>query len=102
MKVVWSDPAIEDLQAIRDYIARDSEHYASRFVIRLLETVDLLQNSPDLGQVVLELEHDDIRQVVYLNYRILYRREAHRVLILAVIHVSRDFSRVDQERFGEN
>ena len=101
MKVVWSEPAIEDLQAIRDYIARDSEHYASRFVTRLLETVDLLQNSPELGQMVLELEHDDIRQIVYLNYRILYRREAQRVLILAIIHASRDFSRVDQERFGE-
>jgi hypothetical protein len=32
MKVAWSEPAVADLVAIHDYIARDSPQYAQRFV----------------------------------------------------------------------
>ena len=32
MNIVWTDPAILDLESIRDYIGRDSEYYAARFV----------------------------------------------------------------------
>lgn len=29
MKLEWTEPAIESLESIRDYIARDSEIYAA-------------------------------------------------------------------------
>jgi plasmid stabilization system protein ParE len=32
MRIIWSAPAAADLEAIHDYIARDSPHYASHFV----------------------------------------------------------------------
>jgi plasmid stabilization system protein ParE len=40
MKVTWSEPAVADLVAIHDYIARDSPHYAQRFVERLIAAAD--------------------------------------------------------------
>ena len=32
MKILWTDPAIEDLRSLHSYIAKDSEIYASSFV----------------------------------------------------------------------
>ncbi len=40
MIVFWSQPAIDDLTGIRDYIAKGSEYYAAEFIQRLLETVE--------------------------------------------------------------
>ncbi len=37
MKIEWPEPALLDLQSIRDYIRRDSEYYATRFVERVIE-----------------------------------------------------------------
>jgi hypothetical protein len=36
MKIEWTEPAISDLESIRDYIGRDSEYYASRFIGRII------------------------------------------------------------------
>ena len=40
MKIRWSQQSLDDLSAIHDYIARDSERYAERFVERLIGAVD--------------------------------------------------------------
>lgn len=29
MRLIWSPQAVEDVEAIRSYVARDSEHYAN-------------------------------------------------------------------------
>jgi len=44
MKVAWSEPAVADLVAIHDYIARDSPHYAQRFVERLIAAAEPLES----------------------------------------------------------
>jgi K+ transporter len=44
MKVAWSEPAVADLVAIYDYIARDSPHYAQRFVEKLVAAVEPLES----------------------------------------------------------
>ena len=61
MKLVWSETALADLAGIRDFIARDSEHYAAGFVQRLIDAVDILQVHPEIGQTVLELKKYEIR-----------------------------------------
>ena len=38
MRIDWSEPALAGLEAIYDFIARDSSHCAARFVRRLLES----------------------------------------------------------------
>jgi plasmid stabilization system protein ParE len=52
MRIVWSAPAVADLEAIYDYIARDSPHYASRFVQRLISATEPLESFPNFGRVV--------------------------------------------------
>ena len=36
MKIEWTEPSISDLQHIRDYIAKDSEYFAARFVEKII------------------------------------------------------------------
>ena len=37
MRLEWTEPAVADLENIRDYIKKDSEHYAARFVEKVIE-----------------------------------------------------------------
>ncbi len=92
MKIEWTEPAILDLDSIRDYIARDSQYYAAQFVERIIETVEKLEKFPEIGRKVPEAEEENIREFLFHTYRIIYRVEAERILVLTVIHGSRDLS----------
>ena len=54
MKIEWTEPAILDLDGIRNYIARDSEYYASRFVGKIVKAVEKLEEFPENGPGKLE------------------------------------------------
>jgi addiction module RelE/StbE family toxin len=95
MRIEWTEPAIADLSAIRDYIARDSEYYALQFVGRIIEAVEKLEELPERGRRVPEARGvDGIRELLFQSYRIIYRLIGDRVQILAVLHGSRDLVRM--------
>jgi addiction module RelE/StbE family toxin len=93
MKIEWAEPALLDLESIRDFIKRDSEKYAARFVEKIIAAVEGLEKLPKTGRRVPESEDENIRELLFQNYRIMYRTEAKRILILSVIHGARDLSR---------
>ncbi len=95
MKLEWTEPAVLDLESIRDYIAKDSGYYAARFVARIIEAAETLPNHPRIGRVVPEAEDDTIRELLFQNYRIIYHAESDRILILTIIHGDRDLSRLE-------
>ena len=92
MKVLWTEPAVNDLEAIRDYIARDSELYAASFIEKILFSVDNLVDLPDIGRKVPEAYSSNIRELIFQKYRIVYRIHQDTVQIIAVVHGSRDLS----------
>ena len=92
MKIEWTEPALLDLENIRDYIRRDSEYYAARFAEKIIEAVESLEKFPEMGRAVPEVEEESIRELLLHNYRIIYRVEADRILVLTVIHGARDLS----------
>jgi len=91
-KIVWTDPAVEDLRELHAYIARDSELYASGFVERLIWATERLADHAEMGRVVPESNNESIRELLYQNYRIIYRLKDDRVEVLSVIHGARDLS----------
>ena len=95
MKILWTEPAVEDLRELHEYIARDSEVYASRFVERIISAADKLGNHSRLGRIVPEAADEHIRELIYRTYRIIYRVSTHHVSILAVIHGARDLGSGD-------
>ena len=94
MKIEWSEPAVSDLTGIYDYIARDSEQYANRFVQKIFDSVEQLQQFPELGRRVRESDDELIRELIYQNYRIIYRIEPDRVLVLTVLHGGRNLEQM--------
>lgn len=92
MRVEWSDLALDDLDEVARYIGRDSPFYAREFVERIFDTTDRLAIFPLSGRLVPESEDDQTREVIVQGYRVMYAIEDDRVLILAVMHGSRDLS----------
>ena len=72
VKIVWTDSAILDLDAIGEYIAKDSIRYAEITVSQLFEAVDILENYPKSGVIVPEFKNKKIRQLIRGSYRIVY------------------------------
>ena len=91
MRIIWSEPALADIEAIHDFIARDSRQYATRFVQRLLEATERLAALPMLGRVVPEGDGRH-RKVFEPPYRIVYRVEDDIVHVIRLIHGARDFA----------
>jgi len=54
-KVVWSPEAIEDVEAIAEYIGRDSGFYACAVATKIVEMARSIENFPWIGRVVPEL-----------------------------------------------
>ena len=88
--VRWTPQAADDLDAIYDFIARDSTHYAKLIVEDILSTIDKLEQFPLMGRAVPEISRADLREVIKPPYRIVYRfgRELH---ILTIFRASRSF-----------
>ena len=64
-KVIWSPKALEDIDLIAEYIARDSARGATLFVQRAIKAVERLETFPKSGRVVPEIG-DDIRREIIL------------------------------------
>lgn len=97
-EVKWSPEALEDLEAIAEYVARDSLHYASAIVSKMLSVSRSVGEFPLIGRLVPELMNQNIRERFIYSYRLVYRIEANIILIVAVIHGKRLFDDVE-ERF---
>ena len=97
MNIKWSEPSIEDLEGIKDFIGRDSEFFANQFVSRIFESVEKLLVFPNMGRVVPEFEDEKIRELIFQNYRIIYYLEEEIIYILNIIHGARDV-----KKHGEN
>ena len=92
----WSPQALEDLEMIAEYIARDSDFYARAVVQAVVESARSLGTMPNCGRVVPEFGDPRIRERLIYSYRLIYRIETERVLIVAVIHGQRLLTKLDE------
>ena len=88
----WSPQAADDLEAVRDFIARDSDHYAKLVVQRIVAAIELLATSPQMGRVVPELRNRDLRELIVGAYRIIYR---HRRDVVEIVTIPKGPSSID-------
>jgi toxin ParE1/3/4 len=82
--VVWSLEALDDLEVVRNHLAKSSPSFAAIYVKRLVRAVDGLETVPGMGRKVVELDREDVREVIFQNYRLPYRLQRDHVTILAV------------------
>ena len=90
LKVIWAPSALDDVESIAEYIARDSVEMASIFVGRIFDATEHLQKFPFSVRVIPEIMDSDRREIIYGAYRIMYRIEHEEVWITGVMHGARD------------
>ncbi len=92
MKVLWTESALAQLQAIHDYLAQSSSDYALRIVDRLTARSIQVATFPFSGRMVPEYELNEVREVIEGPYRIIYLIDSvqQKIEVLAVIHSSRE------------
>lgn len=90
-RLIWTEPALADLGVITGYIALDKPDAAKRYIRRVFEAVDRLEQFPNSGSIPPEIPDLPYRQVVIPPCRIFYRAEKEHVFILYVMRSDRIF-----------
>ena len=94
MRIVWAPLALDRVEEAVDYIARHRPAAAVRYAENLFARVELLAKSPTQGRVVPEIRRQNIREIQHQGYRVIYRVDDKKVVILTVRHSRR---RLDHE-----
>lgn len=88
-RVVWSPQALDDVEAIAEYIEKDSLFYARAVVAKVVAMTRHLARFPLSGRVVPEIKEPFFREVFAFSYRVIYRADEEVVTIIAVVHGKR-------------
>ena len=88
-EVIWTEPALQELDAIAEYIALDNPAAASGLVKEVFGKAERLENFPKSGRIPPELPDSVYREVVVPPCRIFYREDEQRVLVLYVTREER-------------
>ncbi len=91
MNVKWAPSALDDVELIAEFIARDSLEMASVFVAKIFDATECLQKFPFSGRVIPEVRKSLCREIIFGAYRIMYRIEQKEVWITGVVHGTRDY-----------
>ncbi len=96
-RLIWTEPALEDLGQIADYIALDDPAAAKRLVGRVFTKAGLLQNFPEMCAVPHDLPDSRYRHLVVRPLRIFYRIQGDSVYIVYVMRSERLLKASDLE-----
>jgi toxin ParE1/3/4 len=88
-EVIWTEPALQELEAIAEYIALDNPAAASDLVKAVFDKTERLENFPKSGRIPPELPDSVYRELVVPPCRIFYRENELRVFVLFVMRVER-------------
>jgi toxin ParE1/3/4 len=98
-KVVWSEPAADDLVALVEFIAKDSQAFAATLAQRVCEAGDSLSELSERGRPFPDPMFPKFRELIIGPYRLVYAVEPERVVIHGVFHGKQDvISRLKKRR----
>ena len=94
MKIVFTDEAARDLEAIADYITLDNPPRARSFTAELIEQARGLADMPRAFPLVPRYEQHGIRRRLHGNYALFYRVEPRQITIIHILHGARDYEAI--------
>ncbi len=103
-QVIWSEPALFDLNEIAEYIAIDKFDAAAHLVQEVFSVVEQLESHPNSGRRPPELDSESrYREIIVGPCRIFYRVESEKVCILFVMRSERELRKfILEDRAREN
>ena len=88
-RLIWTNQALNDFDALLEYIALNAPVAARRFGEQLIAKVELLQSAPLLGSFIAEDESLTYREILQGNYRLIYRVSEDVVYLMTIHHAAR-------------
>ena len=89
-QIIWTDPALSELDEIANYIALDKPNAARKLVTQVFERIEQLSDFPDSGKKPIEIKDSPYLEIVINPCRIFYRHEKDCVYVLFVLRSERD------------
>ncbi|MGE4497724.1 MAG: type II toxin-antitoxin system RelE/ParE family toxin [Deferribacterales bacterium] len=86
MNILWSPNALKRASEIIDYISEDSPENAALWFDKLKEKIENLHVFPSMGRKLPEIDSDNVRELVFDNYGIVYEIKSSTVHILTIRH----------------
>jgi len=88
VRLNWTEQASSDLKSIYDFISVNSPSFAKVYIQRIKNKTTLLKDRPKLGRVVPEFDKIELRELIFGNYRIVYKIISEEQLDILTIHHS--------------
>ena len=89
VKIIWTQRSLNDLKSIAEYISQDSVKYASLTIERIIDVTKYLEINPRIGRMLPEIGMDDkIREIIFGNYRIIYKISTIEIVNILTVHHS--------------
>jgi toxin ParE1/3/4 len=92
-EVIWTSPALDDLNDIAEYIALSNIQAAKILTQKIFDKISRLESHPDSGKRPLELINLNYLEVNVNPCRIFYKVDSDKVYILHVMRQERDLRR---------
>ncbi len=91
-RIRWSPRAVDDLEAIAEYISLDSPAYAKAVVKTIVEITRKFSQFHRVGRTVPEFNDENIREWFAYSYRVIYRIDQNVITVAAIVHGRRMLS----------
>ena len=92
-EVIWTSPALVDLNDLAEYIALSNIPAAKKLVQKVFDKISILDSHPESGKRPQELVNLNYREVNVNPCRIFYKVDSDKVYILHVMRQERDLRR---------
>ena len=89
-RLIWTEPALQDLEEIAEYIALDNISAAKRLVLKVFTAIEKLEKFPNSGRRPPELKGTQYREKIVGPCRIFYRVEKESVFVLYIMRGERE------------
>lgn len=93
MKILWSDSALADLEEIYDYYQSKASYIVAKSLVKaIIQKTLILESNPFVGikESLLSDRPDEYRYLIYKNYKIIYRCNDNRIIIITVFDSRQD------------
>lgn len=93
IRITFTNRAVDDLDAINEYRSNYSPAYADHLIDTIIAKVERLKVFPEMGRKVPEFDLSYLRELIYDEYRIVYKIVSDdQIDIITIQHSSRDMS----------
>ncbi len=92
-KIIYPGEVKEQLAAIKEYISKDSNRNAVRYLTKIKQKIELIGKFPFIGRVNATMNVDYIRDYIVFGYKVIYKINKKSITVLA-IYKQIDFDKI--------